>query len=123
MLGTITNKLLLRTTASVAVVGLAYFVAGKFAMLLATVHPAATAVWPHSGIALAALLLFGSRVGPGILLGAFLVYWTMAGSVVSSLGIALGCTLQCLTAAYLTDRFACGPRAFERPQDVIKFTL
>ena len=50
-----------------------YFVAGKLGLLLAFVHPSATAVWPPAGIALAAVLLLGRDVWPGIFLGAFLV--------------------------------------------------
>lgn len=38
-----------------------YFVSGKLGLSLATVHPSATAVWPATGIAIAALLLAGSR--------------------------------------------------------------
>src|SRR2546423_15593227 len=50
-----------------------YWVAGKLGLQLAFVHPSATAVWPPSGLALAALLLLGYRVWPGIFIGAFLV--------------------------------------------------
>ena len=76
------------------IVGLAilYFVACKLGLRLAIVHPSATAVWPGTGIALAALLLLGYRVWPGIFLGAFLVNLTTAGSILSSLGIASGNT-------------------------------
>src|SRR5260370_30480036 len=35
-----------------------YFVAGKLGLRLAFIHRSATAVWPPSGISLAALLLF-----------------------------------------------------------------
>ncbi len=49
------------TTRSLPIVaGLAavYFFAGKVGLQLAVVHPSATAVWPGTGIALAAILLF-----------------------------------------------------------------
>jgi signal transduction histidine kinase len=91
--------------------------------MLAFVHASATAVWPPTGIALAALLLLGYRVWPGILLGAFLVNVTTAGSVVSSLGIAVGNTLEGLVGAYLVNSYANGSHAFERPRDVLKFAL
>jgi integral membrane sensor domain MASE1 len=99
----------------------AYFAAGKLGLLLAFVHASATAVWPPTGIALAACLILGYRAWPGILLGAFLVNLTTAGSVVSALGIAGGNTVEALVGAYLVNRFANGRRAFERPQDVFKF--
>src|SRR5437667_204505 len=65
-----------------------YFLAGKFGLSLAFVHASASAVWPPTGIALAATLLLGYRVWPALFLGAFLVNVTTAGSVWTSLGIA-----------------------------------
>ena len=44
-----------------------------------------------------------------------------AGSVATSTGIAVGNTLEGLVGAYLINRFANGPHAFDRPQDVFKF--
>lgn len=76
-----------------------------------------------AGIALAAVLLFGYRVWPGIFLGAFLANVTTAGSVATSLGIAAGNTLEALVGAWLVQRFANGRHAFDRPQDVFKYVL
>jgi len=100
-----------------------YFVAGKFGLSLAYVHPNATAVWPPTGLTLAAFLLFGYRVWPGIFLGAYLVNISTAGSMATSLGIAGGNTLEGLVGAYLVNRFANGQNAFDRPQDVFKFAI
>jgi PAS domain S-box-containing protein len=112
-----------RLISAIVIVASAYVVVGKLALQLAFVHPSATAVWPPTGIAIAAVLLLGWRAWPGIFLGAFVVNLTTAGSAASSLGIALGNTLEALIAAYLANRFANGPRAFERPQHVFKFVL
>ncbi len=59
----------------VATLGLAgvYFAAGKLGLSMARDHPSASAVWPPTGIALAALLIWGQRLWPGVFLGAFLV--------------------------------------------------
>ena len=100
-----------------------YFIAGKLGLALAFVHPSATVVWPCSGIALAAFLVLGYRVWPGIFLGAFLVNITTAGSVGTSIGIAMGNTLEGLVGAYLVNRVANGRHAFERPQDILKFAV
>ncbi len=100
-----------------------YFVAGKLGLSMAFVHPSSTAVWPPSGIALAALLLLGYRVWPGIFLGAFLVNLTTAGTILTSLGIATGNTLEGLVGAYLVTRFANGRNAFERGTDTFKFAI
>lgn len=108
--------------ANVAVGG-AYVVAGKLGLQLAFVHASATAVWPPTGIALAALLVLGYRLWPGIMAGAFLVNLITAGSVANSLGIATGNTLEGLLGAYLVNRFAHGRRVFDRPPDILKFVL
>ena len=44
-----------------------YFLAGKLGLELASIHASASAVWPPTGIAIAAALLFGSWVWPAIL--------------------------------------------------------
>src|SRR5216117_3671214 len=100
---------------------IAYFVAGKLGLSLAFVNASASAVWPPTGIALAATLLLGYRVWPAILLGAFLVNATTAGSVWTSLAIASGNTLEGLVGAWLVTRFANGRNAFSRAPDIFAF--
>src|SRR3989442_7828251 len=65
----------------VAALTLVYVIAGKLGLMLAFVHASATAVWPPTGIALAAFLLLGHRVWPAIWLGAFVVNITTADSL------------------------------------------
>ncbi len=100
-----------------------YFLAGKLGLHFAFVHASASAVWPPTGIALAAVLLFGRRIWPAIFVGALLVNLTTSGSIVSSLGIAVGNTLEATVGASLVARYAGGVRAFERPQDFLRFVL
>src|SRR5713226_344768 len=83
-----------------------YVDAGKLGLQLALVNERATAVWPPTGIALAALLLLGRLVWPIIFVGAFLVNVTTAGTIVTSLGIAAGNTLEAVVGAALVTRFA-----------------
>ena len=87
-----------------------YCIAGKLGLKLAVFHQSATPVWPPTGISLAAFLLFGYWVWPGIFLGAFAVNMTTAGSIASSLGIATGNTLEGLLGAFLINYFANGSR-------------
>src|SRR3989449_11070482 len=110
-------------TPPVVVLGLAaiYLLAGKLGLLLAFVHASATAVWPPTGIALAAFLLLGYRVWPGIFLGAFLVNLTTAGSVATTIGIATGNTLEGLVGAHLGNKVAHGAPGFDHPLGVFKF--
>jgi integral membrane sensor domain MASE1 len=48
---------------------------------------------------------------------------TTAGTVVTSLAIASGNTLEAIAGAWLVNRFADGKNVFDRPQGVFKFTL
>src|SRR6266852_674011 len=98
-----------------------YFVAGKLGLKLALVHASASAVWPCTGITLAAFLILGYRVWPAIRPGAFLVNLTTTGSAATSVGIAVGNTLEGVVGCYLVTRFAGGQHAFERAHDVFKF--
>ena len=100
-----------------------YFIAGKVGLNLAFVHPSASAVWPCSGIALGALILFGFDLWPGILLGAFLVNLTTAGTVTTSITIAVGNTLEAMTGAFFVFRFAGGRAAMKRSPDIFKFAF
>jgi diguanylate cyclase (GGDEF)-like protein len=100
-----------------------YFVAAKLGLRLAFVHASATAVWPPTGIALAAFLVLGPRLWPAIFAGAFFANITTAGSIATSLGIAAGNTLEGLIGASLVNHFAHGRQALERARDVLTFAL
>src|SRR6266550_85927 len=102
---------------------LVYFIAGKFGLMLASLHASASPVWPPAGIALAALLVLGYRAWPAIFVGAFLVNVTTVGNVATSLAVASGNTLEAVCGAWLVNRFAGGTTVFDRPQGVFKFAL
>src|SRR2546427_7227785 len=113
----------LKRLAGVLVLVAIYFCAGKLGLLLAFFNASVSPVWPPTGIALAALLLWGYRLWPGIFLGAFLVNFTTAGTPVADLGIAAGNTLEALLGAWLANRYVHGVKAFDRAHDVFKFVL
>src|SRR5439155_11719384 len=87
------------------------------------VNPSATAVWPPTGIALAALLLVGVDLWPAVFAGALLVNLTTAGSMAASAGIATGNTIEAVVGALLLTRFAGGASAVDRPPDLFKLAL
>jgi integral membrane sensor domain MASE1 len=101
------DKRFLRDLAANLVLAAIYFFAGKLGLSLAFEHPSATPVWPPTGIALAAMLLFGYRLWPAVLIAAFLVNLTTAGSVATSLAIAAGNTLEAVLGAYLANSVSC----------------
>ncbi len=108
-----------------AIAGLAavYFAAAKLGLLLASVHASATAVWPPTGITLAAFLVLGYRIWPGAFLGALLANVTTEGSLATSLGIATGNTLEGLIGALLVNRFAGGRHALDRAADILRMAV
>jgi signal transduction histidine kinase len=107
------------------ILGLAiiYFISGKLGLKLAIVNSSATAVWPPTGIALAAFLIFGYEMWPAIFIGAFAVNLTTAGSVLTSMSIGAGNTLEGLVGAYLISKFAHGRNALASAEDVLKFAF
>ncbi len=108
---------------AIFVLALFYFITGKLGLSLAFINESATAVWPPSGIAIAAYLLLGYRAWPAIFIGAFFTNVTTAGTIATSLGIAMGNTLEGLAAAYLVNKFANGKNVFYRAQDIFKFIV
>jgi PAS domain S-box-containing protein len=111
----------LRSVGLAVVLAATYFAAAKVGLALAAIHPSASAVWPPTGIAIAALLLGGRGLWPGIFAGAFAANATNVGNVLSSLGIATGNTLEALVAAWLVQRFAGGVQVFQQAGNVLRF--
>src|SRR6185436_7638005 len=114
-------------------VAAAYYIAGRLGQLLAIQPGNVTAVWPASGIALAAILLFGYRVWPGIWFGAFLAsIWavfdasTARSLVVSTTvvaGIATGAVFEAALGVFLLHRSIGRKHPLHRVQDVLKLLL
>jgi signal transduction histidine kinase len=107
----------------IGILAIIYFAAGKLGLTLASLHASASPVWPPTGIALAAVLLFGYRVWPAIFVGAFLVNVTTAGDFATSFAIATGNTSEALAGAWLVNQFAGGKNFCDRPQGVFRFAL
>jgi len=102
---------------------IAYILAARFGLWLAAfMHPSVSAIWPASGLALAALVVFGWRLWPGVLLGAFIANW-MDLDWHTALTIGAGNTLEAITALWLLNRFGEFHPSLERVRDVIKLAL
>lgn len=104
-------------------IGAIYFALAKGGLALASVHPSATAIWPPTGVALAAALLRGYRIWPAIFTAAMVANATTAGSVATSMGIATGNSLEAVVGAYLINRWSDGFNTFSTPNSVAKFAL
>ena len=68
-------------------------------------------------------MLWGNRIAPAILIGAFLINQLTAGSIFTSLAIAGGNTLEAVIAGHLVRRWAEGDQVFDTPTGVSKFAL
>jgi integral membrane sensor domain MASE1 len=112
----------LTLVASVAAIALVYFAAAKLGLALAFETPSVTAIWPPTGIALAALVLGGRRLWPGVALGAFLANVTTDVPLYTTLGITLGNTLEALVGATLLKRFGFRPQ-LDRLRDLFALVL
>jgi signal transduction histidine kinase/CheY-like chemotaxis protein len=100
-----------------------YFGAAKLGLALAFQAEQVTAVWPPTGIALAAVLLFGYRIWPGIALGAFLANLTVSEPPLTACGIAVGNTLEALVGAWLLRNVCSFQNHLERLRDVLGLVL
>ena len=87
-----------------ALVAVAYYVSARLGLELALVHGQVTPVWPPTGIALVAILVFGVRVWPAVAVAAFAVNLPIGPNPLGAACIAAGNTLAPLTAAALMKR-------------------
>ena len=113
----------LKTIASCVAVALAYFVAARLGLSFAFGAKQVTAVWPPSGIALAAVIMLGLRVWPGVLAGAFFANILASEPAAVATGIAIGNTLEAVVGAWMLRRFAGFDPGFARQKDVLALML
>ena len=111
------NGLWVEIGAVVVLAGL-YYVAAKIGLRLAYLNGAVTALWPPVGIGIAALVLYGPRLWPGVVIGDLLVadFSTPLGTV---LGQTVGNTLEVVVAAVLLRRLVGRRPALDHVGDVL----
>ncbi len=109
--------------ARIALLAASYVLAGRLGFTASAIHPVVSSAWPPSGVALAALLLLGTRYWPGIFFGAFAVNLTGGIAPLAAAGIAVGNTLEALLDAWLLTSFAGFRVSLERLRDVFALVL
>jgi signal transduction histidine kinase len=107
----------------VAAVAAVYIVAALVGLSLDAVSGFASLVWPPSGIALAAVLLGGRRLWPGIFIGALVANLLTGAPPLAALGIASGNTLEAIAGAYALKRVTGFHIALDRLRDVLALIL
>jgi serine phosphatase RsbU (regulator of sigma subunit)/integral membrane sensor domain MASE1/anti-sigma regulatory factor (Ser/Thr protein kinase) len=98
-------------------VAAAYYGSAKAGLGLAFATESVTAVWPPTGIALAAVVLWGKGMWPGVALGAFAANVDTDVPLYTVLGITVGNTLEALVGGHLLRRADFRP-SLERVRDV-----
>src|SRR5919109_27600 len=111
----------------------AYGIAGRLSLLLAIPPGYATALWPPSGIALAAVLMGGARLCPGIWLGSFVANMgtafhaanpaTLLAAAVIPTNIGVGAVVQALVGASLVRRCLGFPHAPTQARKIGAFLI
>lgn len=102
-----------------AAVALAYFAAGRLGLAVPFTSGNVSPMWPPAGIALAAVLLLGAEIAPGIVVGAFLVNLLSGIPLAAAAGIGLGSTMGPLTGAALLGRIPGFQSSLTRLRDVL----
>ena len=109
--------------AKILILAVIYHLAARVGLKMAYVQANTSPVWPPTGIGLAALLIFGYQLWPGISLGV-LVGSLLTGAPFSlALGITIGNTLEALVAVYFLKKIVDLHNELDRIQDVIGLVL
>jgi integral membrane sensor domain MASE1 len=106
-------------TLAVAALAIVYIIAARAGLMMDAVAGFATLVWPPTGLSLAALLIFGPGLWPGVLIGAFVANLLTGAPVPVALGIGVGNTLEAVLAVYALRRIPDFQISLERLADVI----
>lgn len=91
----------------IAFLALAYFLMAKLGLELAVVHGQVGAAWMPAGVALAALLVRGGALWPGVMLGSLVATFTADAnaSVLGAFIIATGATIEAALGAWIVRRW------------------
>jgi PAS domain S-box-containing protein len=112
----------LRRALLVAAVFIAYVSAAKLGIELSVAHGVITPVWAPTGIALAALVLYGLRLWPAVALGAFVANATSGAAPLDAAFISVGNTLEAVVGGALLLHVGFRP-ALDRVRDVFSLIV
>ena len=111
-----------RTALLMAVLFVAYVSAAKLGIETSVAHGVITPVWAPTGIALAALVLYGPRLWPAVALGAFVANATSGLDLLDAAFISVGNTLEAVVGSLLLLRVGFRP-AMDRVRDVFSLIV
>lgn len=100
----------------------AYVSAAKLGIELSVAHGVITPVWAPTGIALAALVLYGPRLWPAVAVGAFVANATSGIAPIDAAFVAVGNTLEAVVGSVLLLYVGFRP-AIDRVRDVFSLIV
>ncbi len=107
----------------VLLLSVAYVLTAKFGLLLATINNNASPVWPATGLAIAAVFIFGNRAWPAIFIGAFAANAMTASPLLAAGLIAIGNTLEAVVGALIIRRLMKDKTHFEHQSESFAIIL
>jgi len=105
------------------IVAAIYFGLAESAVFLPAINPAATPLWPPSGVALALVLLRGYRIWPAILIASVSCNLMVGRSLLELVSIGIGTLLASFAGTWLVCRWSNGREIFSTASGVVKFAI
>lgn len=99
----------------------AYTIMAKISLAINAVTGFASVIWPSTGIAIASVLIGGSRMFVAVALGAFVVNYQIGHSLPLAVAIACGNALEAVIGASLVQKFHKFDWAFSEVAQVLEF--
>jgi serine phosphatase RsbU (regulator of sigma subunit) len=120
--GTRPDRALLRYLGALVLVGVAYYVGARVGLTLSLVERNVTPLWPPTGIAVAAFLVVGRSLWPGVAVAAFAVNLPISEGPLAAAVTAAGNTLAPLIAAVLLAKVGFR-RQLDRRRDALSIVF
>jgi PAS domain S-box-containing protein len=106
----------------IGILAVIYYFFAKFGLSLAGATAQVSLIWPATGIAIAALFVFGLNLWPGILIGAFIANLTTNETISMALMIAFGNSMEAYVAVFLLKKLRFNMK-LARVRDVLIFVF
>ena len=99
----------------------AYVITANIGLAINSVTHYASAVWPPTGIAIAAVVIGGKKMAIPIGLAAYVVNFQIDHSVIVATSIACGNSLEAITGAWMVSQLKTFDWTFNNAKQTIKF--
>lgn len=106
------------------IIAVLYVLAGKLGLVFGSHNSTISSLWPPSGLALAAVLIFGApQVMPGILIGVAIIAFQNFIPPITIIGLFISSIAETLIASMLLISAGKGKFRFKSPKDIFFFIL